>query len=108
MDWTIEVSNNGWTTDDLGYLWLTTVFDKHTREHTVGPYRLLILNRYSSHNTLQFDQYCKEHNIIMLCMPPHSSYLLQPYDVGCFVLLKRFYGDGVSELIRTGIDYINK
>jgi len=107
-DWTIEVSDNGWTTDDLGYLWLTTVFDKHTRDCTMGSHRLLILDGHGSHNTLQFDQYCKEHKIIVLCMPPHSSHLLQPCDVGCFAPLKRFYRTGVSELIRTGIDYVDK
>ena len=41
-------------------------------------------------------------------MPPHSSYILQPLDIGCFSVLKRSYGYQVEQLIRVGIDYINK
>ncbi|KAF1922119.1 uncharacterized protein M421DRAFT_427236 [Didymella exigua CBS 183.55] len=31
-------------------------------------------------------------------MPAHSSHLLQPLDVGCFLPLKRAYGDEISGL----------
>jgi hypothetical protein len=41
-------------------------------------------------------------------MPLHLSYLLQPLDVACFLLLKRAYGDAVSALARSRIYYINK
>lgn len=45
----------------------------------------------------EFDQYCLNHSIILLCMPPHSSHLLQPLDVGCFATLKRSYGRLVEQ-----------
>lgn len=41
-------------------------------------------------------------------MPPHSSHLLQPLDVACFLPLKRLYGDEVLALARSCIYYINK
>ena len=41
-------------------------------------------------------------------MPPHSSHLLQPLDVGCFSPLKRAYGDEISSLTRDHINHINK
>jgi hypothetical protein len=41
-------------------------------------------------------------------MPPHSSHLLQPLDVGCFAVFKRAYSSQVSDLIRLGINHINK
>ena len=41
-------------------------------------------------------------------MPPHSSHLLQPLDIGCFVVLKRAYGRLVKSKMRVGINYINK
>jgi hypothetical protein len=41
-------------------------------------------------------------------MPPHSSHLLQPLNVVCYLLLKRHYGDGISLLARSRIYYINK
>jgi hypothetical protein len=38
-------------------------------------------------------------------MPPHSSHLLQPLDVGCFGPLKKVYGREIEPLIRYLLDY---
>jgi hypothetical protein len=54
-DWTIGVSENRWTTDELGLAWLKEVFNKHTQGRTTGKYRLLILNGHRSHVTAEFD-----------------------------------------------------
>jgi hypothetical protein len=41
-------------------------------------------------------------------MPPHSSHLLQPLDVGCFGPLKKAYGRQIDQLIRRYINHITK
>lgn len=41
-------------------------------------------------------------------MLPHSSYLLQPLDVGCFSPLKRAYSREIESLIRYHINHITK
>jgi hypothetical protein len=41
-------------------------------------------------------------------MPPHSSHLLQPLDVGCFAPLKRAYTRQVESLIRNHINHVTK
>jgi hypothetical protein len=41
-------------------------------------------------------------------MPPHSSHLLQPLDVGCFSPLKRAYSDEISSLAQYGTKKIKK
>ena len=107
-DWTLAVSDKGWTDDSLGLTWLTDVFQKHTKDRTKGVYRLLILDGHGSHSTLEFDLFCSEHSIITLCMPPHSSHLLQPLDVSCFAVLKRSYGRQIEEYIRMGVSHIDK
>ena len=107
-DWTIAVSDNGWTTDQLGLTWLTDVFERHTKDRTTGVYRLLILDGHGSHVTPEFDLFCKDRHIITLCMPPHSSHLLQPLDVSCFAVLKRSYGRQIEDLMRVGVNHIDK
>lgn len=92
LNWTIAVSANGWTDDSLGFTWLTDVFQKHTKNRTKGVYRLLILDRHGNHSTPEFNLFCKEHSIITLCIPPHSSHLLQPLDISCFAVIKQSYG----------------
>jgi hypothetical protein len=106
-DWVIAVSENGWTTNELGFAWLQH-FDKHTKARTVGTYRLLILDGHESHVTAQFEQFCKDNNIITLCMPPHSSHILQPLDVGCFGPLKKAYGRQIENYMRRYINHITK
>jgi hypothetical protein len=46
-DWVIGLSDNGWTTNDLGFDWIQH-FDHHTKNRTIGKYRLLILDGHES------------------------------------------------------------
>jgi hypothetical protein len=41
-------------------------------------------------------------------MPPHSSHLLQPLDVGCFGPLKQAYGRQIESLMRAHINHVSK
>ncbi|GMG43821.1 unnamed protein product [Aspergillus oryzae var. brunneus] len=107
-DWRIETSANGWTTDEIGLRWLQQLFIPFTAGRTVGRYRLLILDGHGSHLTPQFDDICSQNDIIPLCMPAHSSHLLQPLDVGCFGPLKRAYGQLVENKMRLGFNHIDK
>jgi hypothetical protein len=106
-DWVIAVSDNGWTNNELGVEWLKH-FNAHTKTRVVGARRLLVLDGHESHHSLEFQELCKENNIYTLCMPPHSSHLLQPLDVGCFSPLKRAYSREVEALIRHHINHITK
>ncbi|EED11599.1 transposon, putative [Talaromyces stipitatus ATCC 10500] len=94
--------------DEIGLQWLQKHFIPHTTSRTKGRYRMLILDGHGSHLTPQFDQICTENNIIPVCMPPHSSHLLQPLDVGCFAVLKRQYALHVEQRVRLGFNHIDK
>jgi hypothetical protein len=80
-DWVITVTDNGWTTNKKGIDWIQ-YFEKHTRARTIGGYHLLVLDSHESHRSDEFEEYCKEYNIVTLCMPVHSSHILQLLDVG--------------------------
>jgi hypothetical protein len=105
--WTFSVSPNGWTTNQIGLQWIQH-FEKHTRSKTFGSKRLLILDNHDSHTTPEFRTFCEDNNIILLWMPPHSSHLLQPLDVGCFGPLKTAFSKQNQDLIRNHIFHITK
>ena len=44
--------------------------------------------------------FCIQHNIILLCLPAHSTHLLQPLDVAVFSPLQYFYGQAVDDFCR--------
>ena len=80
-NWRIDISPNGWTTDQIGLSWLKDHFIPLTNSRITGDYRLLILDGHGSHLTPQFDQICEQNKIIPICMPAHASHLLQPLDL---------------------------
>ena len=84
------------------------VFHSCTQACIVSQYWLLILNGHESHEIPEFDHFCTEHLIIVLCMSPHSSHLLQSLDIDYFAPLKRLYRKQVEANIQLEINYINK
>jgi DDE superfamily endonuclease len=105
--WPIKTTDKGWTTNEAGLEWIEH-FDKYTTPRTRGKYRLLILDGHESHHSTEFELYCQAHDIITLCMPAHSSHLLQPLDVGCFGPLKQSYSRQIEGLMCMYITYVSK
>jgi hypothetical protein len=106
-DWKLSVSENGWTNNVLSLEWLKH-FNQHTKTRQRGSYRLLILDGHESHLNQDFKDYCLVHEILTLCMPPHSSHILQPLDVVCFSPLKLKYSQRVRALASQRVFHINK
>jgi len=61
-----------------------------------------------SHVTIEFMEYCEAHQILPYCLPPHSTHLLQPLDVGLFGPLEHYYSSAVDKAIHRGIHGIYK
>jgi hypothetical protein len=104
-DFVFASSPNGWTDDKLALAWLKH-FNDHTEERAEGLPRLLIVDGHGSHVTLEFCEYALAHDIVLFCLPAHSTHLLQPLDVGLFSPLQHYYGKAVDDhmrLTRTGI-----
>ncbi|KAK5991832.1 MFS-type transporter clz9-like protein [Cladobotryum mycophilum] len=51
-------------------------------------FRLLIIDGFTGHTTLEFIEYCIEFDIVVAVFPSHSTHILQPLDVGVFQPLK--------------------
>ena len=69
---------------------------------------MLVLDGHKSHQSVDFETYCKDHNIIPICLLSHSSHITQPLDVGVFSALKRAYGHEINTFIRAHITSISK
>ncbi len=85
---TLATSETGYANDELSFAWLQH-FERHSREGQVGEYRLLLLDGFGSHCTLDFVQFCEDHKILPFCLPPHTTYFLQPLDVLLFSAYKQ-------------------
>ena len=87
-------SENGWTSNAIALRWLTELFIPGTQP---GAPRLLLLDNHGSHITSEFMWTCY---IRPIYLPPHTSHVLQPLDVGVFSHLKRSYRDQIESLAR--------
>jgi hypothetical protein len=90
-------SPTGWSNNELGFAWLTDVFDQYTKEKYRRSYRLLIMDRHGSHITDSFIDYCYQNRILLAIFPPHATLTLQPLNVVLFKPLSTAYS---SELRR--------
>ena len=107
-DWSWSSNTKGWTCDAIGEDWIKTVFERETGAKASGATRLLVVDGHGSHITAPFIRFCMDHDIMVLLLPPHSSHLTQPLDVGIFSLLKRRMSEELDKILRYGYSNIKK
>ena len=79
------LSANGWINTDLFEAW----FIEHFIPNAVSSRPLfLLLDGHSTHYQPQVIRFAREHECIILCLPPHTTHESQPLDVGVFAPLK--------------------
>lgn len=92
-------SDNGWSNEGTFSSFLKH-FYLHVKPNKESP-ALLILDNHKSHITLEAILYCREKNIIMVGLPPHTSHRLQPLDVSFFGPLKTYYSQACDNFMVT-------
>ena len=107
-NWRFDCNTKGWTSNKHGVQWLKQCFDPQTRDKAGGEYRLLICDGHDSHITAEFIAHCIDNCILLMILPPHSSHLTQPLDVGVFGPLKKHMAPEIEPLMRTGVARIQK
>ena len=80
-------SKSGWVNQDLYLEWFRFFISSIPAARPV----LLIEDGHSSHISLEVIELAQENDIHLLCLPSHTSHLLQPLDVGVFKSLKSFF-----------------
>ena len=82
-------SESGWVDSELFLSWMKKIFLVHA-----VPQRpvLLLIDGHKSHLTLELIDLARANDVILLCLPPHTTHALQPLDVSVFKSLKdQFY-----------------
>lgn len=58
----------------------------------------LLVDGHKSHIAIDAIAFCRENEIILFCLPPHTTHALQPLDVAVFKSLKNTYSKTVKAL----------
>lgn len=94
------MSENGWTDDFLCKEWFAKSFiPQATARNESGKPILLIYDGHGSHDTLNLIELARERNIILFCLPPHTTHKLQPLDVGVFGPFSRAWTDRCDQIV---------
>ncbi|XP_065894490.1 mucin-3B-like isoform X1 [Dysidea avara] len=84
------MSPSGWMDQELFREW----FSEHFLKHAVSSRPLLLLlDGHSSHYTLDLVKTAAEEDVIIFCLPPHTTADSQPLDTSCFKPLKTHWVD---------------
>ena len=62
---------------------------------------ILFVDGHSTHLTLQVSKLCDENDVILYLLPPNTTHILQPADVGAFKSMKQHWRQEVHEFQRT-------
>jgi len=106
--WVFCANSKGWTSNYHGLKWLTKCFEPATRDKADGKWRLLICDGHESHVSADFVAFCIDNRIHLLSLPPHTSHIVQPLDVGCFGPLKKAMSRELQRFNRTQISRLQK
>lgn len=66
---------------------------------------MLCVDGHASHITTTAIEYAIQNKIILLCLPSHSTHVLQPLDVGIFAPLTTHYKNNIFKISRLGSSY---
>lgn len=96
-------SESGWIDSELFMVWMKKVFLQYC-----GSQRpvLLFVDGHASHITIDIIDLARENNIILFCLPPHTTHALQPLDVSVFKSLKSYFSKAVHALSFAKKDFI--
>jgi hypothetical protein len=98
-DWFFSCNTKGWTSNEHCKKWLAEDFEPYTRDNAEGRPRFLIFDGHGSHTTPDIIRHCIHNRIHLALLPPHTSHLTQPLDVGVFSSLKaQIFSTGNSRM----------
>ena len=83
-------------------------FEPDSAKYLVEEYRLLLVDGHDSYISIDFIKVCEAKKIILLCLPLHTTYLLQLLDVSCFGPLAYHYKKELELVTRFNTVNVNK
>ena len=93
------VTESGWSNGNTFLKYLENHFLQYVQRCADEPV-LLILDGHRSHVNVPVLDWAKQHNVILMILPAHTSHILQPLDVGCFGPMQRIYNSECHKFLR--------
>lgn len=86
--WAAGKSDSGWMTQETFYYYLKNVFHPWLVQCKMSLPVIVFVDGHKSHVCYQTTEFCRKNGIILICLYPNSTHVLQPLDVAFFRGLK--------------------
>ncbi|KAK9675186.1 DDE superfamily endonuclease [Popillia japonica] len=86
--WAIGRSDTGWMTAASFFEYIANVFYPWLLEKNTPMPVILFIDGHKSHYNLELYEFCVDKQIILYCVYPNATHILQPCDLGIFRPLK--------------------
>jgi len=101
-DWVIGRSDSGWMVSSTFYEYISNGFFPWLIKNNIQFPVILFLDGHKSHLSLELAEFCAANKIILYCLPPNSTHIMQPCDVAIFKPLKASWKSVVGKNKRSG------
>ena len=102
------MSTSGWSNTDIFRKYLKEHFIKYCQGRSSTDHMLVLYDGHGSHIGLDLVDWADDNKIILFVLPPHTSHILQPMDVGCFGPFQLLYSKECTKFARTNHRMVTK
>ncbi|XP_018018849.1 MFS-type transporter clz9-like [Hyalella azteca] len=96
----IGTSESGWMKAETFYEFIANAFLPWLNDKSIKRPVILFVDGHKTHITLQTSTLCEDNGIILYCLLPNMTQILQPADVGPFNPLKMYWRQAVVKFQR--------
>ena len=106
---TYGVSDSGWMEKANFCQWFDRTFSPAVSHLLATGPVVLFFDGHGSHIDFELVSLALKHNVILMCLPPHASHVLQPLDVACYGPLKEVWRQTLKDFkMSSGAMHITK
>lgn len=96
-NWMIGRSDSGWMVSSTFFKFISNGFFPWLVKNKVKFPVVLFVDGHKSHLSLELAVFCAQNQIIIYCLPPNSTHIIQPCDVAIFKPLKASWKNVVAK-----------
>ena len=96
----IALTESGWMTSKLFFEFIANPFINWLNDRNIPRPVILFVDGHKTHVTMQTSVLCEDIGIILYLLPPNTTHIMQPADVGPFRPFKHYWREKVIEFQR--------
>ena len=96
----VALTESGWMTSKLFYEFMANTFIPWLSRNEVPKPVILFVDGHKTHLTLQTSVLCEDNGVVLYLLPPNTTHILQPADVGPFRPMKHYWREEVIQFQR--------